>query len=157
MSQQEVRPMVRRGAVGLVIVVGLSVVGCGDRAEPEFTLCGNLQTAGNLPSAREACAKAVAADATSKAGQAAAQKLAEIDQTLKKREEQAALEAKAKAEAAAKQAERDAKCDRWTTFCAGLGPNGSVERFKSKASCVSSVDELRTMGIVCKPCESGCG
>lgn len=55
------------------------LVGCTDRAKPEFERCQQLQTDKKYNEAREACQRAVAADPESKAGKLAAARIPVID------------------------------------------------------------------------------
>jgi hypothetical protein len=94
----------KRCASALVVAV---LLGCADRAEPEYAKCVQLEIAGDVAAAWVACNAAIAADPTSDSGKAAATKLTALKpqyEELQKRE----AEQRAKAEAEAREAEQRA-------------------------------------------------
>lgn len=86
----------------ICVVVAVAVfTECSDKAEPAFKKCQELQGQGQLTEAQAACQEAVTADPNTKAGQAAAKELANLE---------AAVEADKRVEADKKaQAEMDRK------------------------------------------------
>ena len=62
-----------------LLILALLIVGCADKAKPEFERCEQLQTDKKYNEAREACQRAVAADPESTAGKLAAARLPVID------------------------------------------------------------------------------
>jgi len=64
-----------------VMLVGL--VGCADKAKPDYDRCVQADAAGDLPGALVACAAAISADPKSESGKLAAAKVTEIEQRKK--------------------------------------------------------------------------
>ena len=62
-----------------LLVLALLIVGCADKAKPDFERCEQLQTDKKYNEAREACQRAVAADPESTAGKLAAARIPVID------------------------------------------------------------------------------
>jgi hypothetical protein len=134
------------------LALGVVLIACADKAEPEYTKCQAAEAKGDLLAASFACEAAVTADPTSVAGKAAAQKLKDIDNAREK------AKADAKVEAAAKKAAQDAedaKCSSWGTICTlGRFRDGSErttggQTYKTKAECDGAGARL---GIKCDPC-----
>jgi pyruvate/2-oxoglutarate dehydrogenase complex dihydrolipoamide acyltransferase (E2) component len=154
--------MLRRSA-GSLIVVGslLVVVGCKDKAEPDYLRCVDLEKQGDMQSAYDACNAARGTDPDSKDGKLAAQKMAELQPVLDKLKAQAAEAERQRAEAAKKAAEeqaaKDAACHNWTTICTiGRFPDGSeqttgIQHFSTKADCEGIGAKMG--GIQCDPCK----
>lgn len=89
------------------------MTGCADKAEPDFKRCQAAEGRGDLASAVTACEMATAADSSSQAGKAAAERLVGLRASLAKKqaddEAKRAAEQKAKADAQARLAAFRAK------------------------------------------------
>jgi hypothetical protein len=97
-----------RGVAGsvasMLVVVASTLVGCSDVAQPKYSECVAAEAKGDILAAAEACEAAVKADATSKSGKAAADKLKEMQPAVVKAK-------KNKADAEAKAAEERRKAE----------------------------------------------
>ena len=141
--------IVRQWFIILVGVTGL--LGCTDKAQPDYAKCVQADTSGDVKTAWDSCNAAVGADPNSTSGKAAATKLAEMkprydswkaDQDAKVA---AAAAAQAKAAAAAAEQQRQDQAaamaavrrkvhrTRSETFdgsCAGQGKPGTSYRYE---------------------------
>jgi hypothetical protein len=143
-----------------MFVAVLGIVGCADKAQPDYDKCVEADAKGDALSAANFCEAAVKADEYSVAGRASAAKLKDIQAVRAKAA--AELKAKADAEAKAKQAAQDAAdaaCSKWGTICKlGRFPDGSMrtsglQTFPTKATCAGAGAELGAGGgIECTPC-----
>jgi membrane protein involved in colicin uptake len=91
--------------VPVLILPALALLACTDKAEPDFNQCIEHEEKADLWRAIESCEAAVKADAKSRSGKAAAEKLSGLKSAKDKqlREEQAARDAASAASEAEKQ------------------------------------------------------
>ncbi len=110
------------GVVGMFMLLS----GCADEAKPSYAECVSREASGDLIAAETACETAVAIDATSESGKAAAVKLKAMQPAIEKaKREKVEADAKAararqEADQAAREAAAVAEKARWKTMPAIL-------------------------------------
>lgn len=100
--------------IGILMVAAVfGVMGCKDRAEPDYQRCVQLEQKSDLQAAHDACVVAKMSDPNSKSGKLAAQKLTDMQPALdtlkKKKADEEAKAAAERAEQSKKQALLDAE------------------------------------------------
>lgn len=129
------------GTRWLVIFVGVVALACADKAKPAYEQCVKLEAEYETVKARDACQAAVKADPKSKSGQAAANKLVELN-----------LEAD---KILQKDRELMAPCPsgKWVTRCKWKGePRPNLLEADSRAKCNIEANQLKVVDVVCPDC-----
>jgi hypothetical protein len=132
----------RYRCVWLALAVVAFVVGCRDKAQPDYDECLKLEAKWDAIGAQAACEKAVQADPNSNAGKAAAAKLAALKEAAdKERATKAAAEPK------------PCKAGKWVTRCIWKGkPRPTLLEGPTAAKCNQDAGELATIEMSCPAC-----
>jgi len=138
-----------------LLILALLIVGCADKAKPEFERCEQLQTDKKYNEAREACQRAVAADPESTAGKLAAARIPVIDTEAVKadqaerreRDQSDARIAEAEARSASLKANFDAALARVAQLQGQLNnTTDPVEKARLEAELAAALKDKNTAG-----------